>query len=290
MRRLLIGVFLVSVAVGSTAGSVAAQTPQSARQVGTAEEQAQAQARYKVFVMEGALERAVQNGAAVLSRQVRAISPEAMFLTGAAQVRGFRLEGYGVFFDVEVPALRPTVAWTLRAMADDNGASLAQLKAYIRKVQDPREREPLERAIRSLELQVPGARMAVGDGAGVGANVGAGGVAAQTVATGQPAAQPRAVPVADPLLLADPAAAYTREVQAALIDSMLENGAPLAIAADEWLTIAARDGEPGNRLVPGDAYDLTTTVLRVKGSDLAAYRAGRLTLEDARRKVEVKEF
>lgn len=290
MRRLLIGVFLVSVAVGSTAGSVAAQTPQSARQVGTAEEQAQAQARYKVFVMEGALERAVQNGAAVLSRQVRAISPEAMFLTGAAQVRGFRLEGYGVFFDVEVPALRPTVSWMLRAMADDNGASLAHLKAYIRKVQDPREREPLERAIRSLELQVPGARMAVGDGAGVGANVGAGGVAAQTVATGQPAAQPRAVPVADPLLLADPAAAYTLEVQAALIDSMLENGAPLAIAADEWLTIAARDGEPGNRLVPGDAYDLTTTVLRVKGSDLAAYRAGRLTLEDARRKVEVKEF
>ena len=290
MRRLLIGVFLVSVAVGSTAGSVAAQTPQSARQVGTAEEQAQAQARYKVFVMEGALERAVQNGAAVLSRQVRAISPEAMFLTGVAQVRGFRLEGYGVFFDVEVPALRPTVSWMLRAMADDNGASLAHLKAYIRKVQDPREREPLERAIRSLELQVPGARMAVGDGAGVGANVGAGGVAAQTVATGQPAAQPRAVPVADPLLLADPAAAYTLEVQAALIDSMLENGAPLAIAADEWLTIAARDGEPGNRLVPGDAYDLTTTVLRVKGSDLAAYRAGRLTLEDARRKVEVKEF
>ncbi len=281
MRRQVLGAILVGVL---SVGSAAAQTPQAGRQLGTAEEQAQAQARYKVFVMEGALERAVQNGAAVLSRQVRAISPEAMFLTGAAQVRGFRLEGYGVFFDVEVPALRPTVAWTLRAMADDNGASLAQLKAYIRKVQDPREREPLERAIRSLELQVPGARMATGD------ITGSQGVAAQTVATGQPAAPQRAAAIADPLLLSDPAAAYTREVQAALIDSMLENGAPLTIAADEWLTIAARDGEPGNRLVPGDAYDLTTTVLRVKGSDLAAYRAGRLTLEEARRKVEVKEF
>jgi len=273
VKRVIVGAALMT----ACALPAAAQTPPA-----EPADPVQAQARYKVFVMEGVLERAAQNGAAVFTRQVRALSPEAMFLSGAAQVRGFRLEGYGVFFDVEVPALRPTVAWTLRAIVDDNGASLAQLKAYIRKVQDPRDRAELERAIRNLELQVPGGRTTAPDNATI---------AAQTVATGQATpARPAAPPVAEPLLLTDPASVFTREVKGALIDAMIENSAPLAIGPDEWLTIAARDSEAGNRLVPGDAYDLTTTVLRVKGSDLAAFRAGRLTLEEARLKVEVKEF
>ena len=242
----------------------------------------QAQSRYKIFLMEGVLERAVQNGAAVLSRRVRALSPEAMFLTGAAQVRGFRLEGYGLFFDVEVPGLRPTVAWTLRAMADDNGASLAQLKAYVQKVADPRDRVELQRALRQLELQMPAPRSLVSDSGG-------GSVTAQVAADSPVPAAVAAAALADPLLLADPAAAYTREVKAALIDAMIENSGPLTIGPDEWLTIAARDSEPGNRLVPGDAYDLTTWVLRVRGSDLAAFRAGRVTLEEVRKKIEVRE-
>ena len=272
MKRLIIGLLLA----GALAAPAAAQAPRAGGQ-----EEA-AQARYKVFVVEGALERAVQNGAAVLSRQVRALSPDAMFLTGGAQVRGFRLEGYGVFFDVEVPALRPTVAWTLRAMVDDNGASVERLRTYIRKeVQDPRERADLELALRNLEVQMPG-RVLPDDSQ----------VSAQTVAAGQAVSPPRQVQLgpADRLLLADPNAAYTKAVKNALIDAMLENSGPLGIGADEWLTIAARDGEAPSQLVPGDAYDLSTTVLRVKGSDLAAYRAGRLSLEEARKKVEVKEF
>lgn len=242
----------------------------------------QAQARYKIFVMEGVLERAVANGAANLSRQIRALAPDALFLSGAAQVRGFRLEGYGVFFDVEVPALRPTLAWTLRTMVDDNGASLAQLKAYVRKVQDPRDRAELERAIRRLELQVPSSRVLTPADTGAA-------VQAQTVGVPPPPSSPSA-PLADPVLVADPAAAYTREVKVALIDAMIENSGPLAIAPDEWLTIAARDSEPGNRLVPGDAYDMTTWVIRVRGNDLAAFRAGRVTLDEVRKAVEIKEF
>lgn len=291
-KRAILG---IPVAAGLVAGSVAftvagvavavpgvasAQQPRPVPGQG----QDQAQARYKIFVMEGVLEKAVQNGAATLSRQIRAVSPDAMFLTGAAQVRGFRLDGYGVFFDVEVPALRPTVAWTLRAMAADNGASLAQLKAFVQKVRDPQDREELLRAIRQIELQMPGARTP--DAAG------APGVAsAQTVAerTGGAAQAPRALQ-ADPSFLSDPAAAYTREVKAALIDAMLENSGPLTVGPEEWLTVAARDSEPGNQLVPGDAYDTTTWVLRVKGSDLAAFRGGKLTLEEARARVEVREF
>lgn len=241
----------------------------------------QAQARYKIFVMEGVLEKAVQNGAAILSRQVRAIAPEAMFLTGAAQVRGFRLEGLGIFFDVEVPALQPTAAWILRATMADSGNSLAQLKAFVQKVSDPRDREELLRAIRQLELTMPSARQVDTTNQGAAGQV-VGQVAGRTTA-------PPPLP-SDALLVTDPAAAYTREVKAALMDAMLENSGPLVIGNDEWLVVAARDSEPGNRLVPGDAYDTTTWVLRVKGSDLAAFRAGRLTLEQARSRVEVREF
>jgi hypothetical protein len=264
-RAIVVIAMVVGVAVGAAAGQ-GERTAQSE----------QAQARYKIFVMEGVLEKAVQNGAAIVSRQVRTIAPDAMFLTGAAQVRGFRLEGLGVFFDVEVPALQPTVAWTLRAMMADNGNSLAQLKTFVQKVSDPNDREELMRAIRQLELVMPSPRQADLPG-----------VARQVNERPQGSSSATA---ADALLVTDPAAAYTREVKAALIEAMLENSGPLGVGADEWLVVAARDSEPGNRLVPGDAYDTTTWVLRVKGSDLAAFRAGRLTLEDARTRVEVREF
>ncbi len=234
----------------------------------------QAQARYKIFVMEGVLEKAVQNGAAIVSRQVRTLAPDAMFLTGEAQVRGFRLDGFGVFFDVEVPALQPTVSWLLRATIVDNGNALAQLKAFVQKVPDATDREELQRALRQLELVMPSSRQRDDPG-------GARPVAERTNAGSQ---------AADPLLVADPAAAYTREVKAALIDAMVENSGPLLVANEEWLAVAARDSEPANRLVPGDAYDTTTWVLRIKGADLAAFRAGRLTLQEARSRVEVREF
>lgn len=266
MGRVIVGIVLI---FGLAPGAWA----QQAARVGQTD---QAQARYKIFVMEGVLEKAVQNGAAIVSRQVRTIAPDAMFLTGVAQVRGFRLDGLGVFFDVEVPALQPTVAWTLRAMLVDNGNSLAQLKAFVQKVTDPRDREELLRAIRQLELVMPSPRQADPSGA-------------PRQVSDRPQGPPPALP-ADALLVTDPAAAYTREVKTALIDAMLENSGPLAVASDEWLVVAARDSEPGNRLVPGDAYDTTTWVLRVKGADLAAFRAGRLTLEDARNRVEVREF
>jgi len=43
-------------------------------------------------------------------------------------------------------------------------------------------------------------------------------------------------------------------------------------------------------LSPGDMADFSTIIFRVKGSDLAAFRAGKMTLEEARQKVEVREY
>jgi hypothetical protein len=41
---------------------------------------------------------------------------------------------------------------------------------------------------------------------------------------------------------------------------------------------------------PGALDDASTIMLRVKGSDLMAYRSNQITKEEARKKVEVREF
>jgi hypothetical protein len=72
------------------------------------------------------------------------------------------------------------------------------------------------------------------------------------------------------------------------VDAMLDNSKSMDLGPDEWLTVAARGSEAG--LIPGEIYQLTTLVLKVKGSDLADLLAGRLTREQARQKVEVRQF
>ena len=49
--------------------------------------------------------------------------------------RGFRLDGYGVFFDVEVPGVRPSLAWSLRTMNETAAMfarELQQVRAQLR--------------------------------------------------------------------------------------------------------------------------------------------------------------
>lgn len=253
----------------------------------------QVKARQKISLMESVLESAVANGADSLMRAVRTVMPpDALVLTGAPSARGFRLEGYGVFFDVEVPSFRPTMAWTLRQLVDKNGIgavqAVDQLKAYIATVQDPRERANLDRALRRLELQVGPVGPVPQDASArtVGSTVSGSSVSPQNVAT----PPVPAVSTIDSTVLEDPNGAYTREVSAAIIDAMIENSGPLPVGEGEWLTVAARDNVRPDRLVPGDTSNTSSIVFRIKGSDLAAFRAGHMTLEDARTHVEVKQF
>src|SRR5262245_54727727 len=246
----------------------------------------QVRGRQKTSLMESVLESAVANGADSLMRAVRAVMPpDALILTGAPSARGFRLDGYGLFFDVEVPAFRPTMAWTLRQMVDDSGlgapAAVNQLKAYIATVQDPRQRTLLARALRRLELQVGPVGPVQQDAAARGATT----ISTQSVTPPAPTQ-----PQVDPAVIADPNAAYTREVSVAIIDAMIENSGSLPVGENEWLTVAARDNIRPDRLVPGDTSNISSIVFRIKGSDLAAFRAGRMTLEEARKHVEVTQF
>jgi hypothetical protein len=237
-------------------------------------ESEQIRARQRIATMEEVLKRAVSNGADNVLRQVRNVMPEQPMLAGAPEVRGFRLDGYGIFFDVEVPLMRLPLMWTLRTAVQDGRAAqmVQELRTDIRAL-PPAERQRLEAKLVALEVQL-GATQPRGRQRGVAAaNLGA------------PAA-----PSVDPDVVNDPENAYTHEVKEALIDAMLDSSGVLTIGADEWLTVAARDNAPRDPLIPGDTVDFSTWIFRVKGSDLAAFRAGRLTAEEARKRVEEREY
>ena len=65
------------------------------------------------------------------------------------------------------------------------------------------------------------------------------------------------------------------------------NSQPLSIPPVEYLAVVATDDVPIR--VPGDSIDATTWVMRVKGSVLAAFRAGTITKDEAQKQVEVTE-
>jgi hypothetical protein len=242
---------VVAAGLAVIAAPVLAQAP--------ANEAEQVKARQRISTMEGVLERAVSNGAENMLRQVRTVTPDAPMLSGVPQVRGFRLDGYGVFFDVEVPALRLPVTWPLRYLIEDNRAAVAATLAELRTMiadQPVRDRDRFELPAQRLESR---------------------------------AVVPRTSPrQADPVIT-EPDVAYTKAVRESLIDAMIENSGPMAVSADEWLTVAARDNVPRDPLMPGDTAGLNTLIFRIKGSDLAAFRAGRLSLDEARRHVLVQE-
>jgi hypothetical protein len=266
-----------------------------------ASEQDQVQARYRIAMMERVLEGAVEHGADILRRQVQRVMPDMLLISGAAEARGFRLDGYGVFFDVEVPQMRRSMAWSLRTIIEENSAAalatLQQLKASIERMPaESRDKSAMLQQIKRLEMEVgPPAATPGATGAAPVAATSRGSVTAMNADV--PGEEPRVVPSPkampegmDRKLVEDPNRSYEEEVITALIDAMLDHSGPIGIGSEEWLTVAARDNEHRDRLVPGEPYDLLTIVLRVKGSDLAAFRSDRITRDEARKRVEVREF
>jgi hypothetical protein len=77
----------------------------------------QVQARQQVLAFEGVLENAVRQGTQMLEQRLReATDPNWVFVAGLTQARGFRLDDYGVMFDVEFPSMRRSMVWSLRAL------------------------------------------------------------------------------------------------------------------------------------------------------------------------------
>ena len=241
--------------------------------------------RDDIRVMESVLTNALQKGAQDLARQMQVSEPGSLFVTGAGRARGFVLDGYGIFFDVDVPGMRQSVVWSAQML--QQAQERENLRQFIERSRpNSPERQLAELTLRRLERQGPAGTPPPAD------QPARGNVSAATVTdpptTPSPAVNAPVAPLPPAAAPRDPNELYTDAVKTALIDAMLKYSAFLKIGADEWLTVAARDSD--GPLMPGQIDDSSTIVLRIKGSDLSAFQSGKLTREEVLKRVEVKEF
>jgi hypothetical protein len=82
----------------------------------------------------------------------------------------------------------------------------------------------------------------------------------------------------------DPDLFYVNAVRQYLISAMLDQSRSLELRPGEWLTVSAR-GEDGG---PSELAQPSIMMLRLRGTDLIDFLAGRLTRDEVIRRVEVK--
>jgi hypothetical protein len=266
--------------VVAAAGPAFAQTPAAAAAKADADLK---QSRYQIGQMERLLEGAVEHGLNMVKERLQTVAqmPADLLVSDNAHARGFRLDGYGVFFDVSVPTFNASITWSLRTLDQNDlglDSAMKALQNYVKNSGDVN----LEQALKRVELQVnPGVLTRSTAPAPAGARLVTGSAAStQDV--------PGAAGTADPILT-DPNEVYRIEVTQALKDAMLDHSGSLAIAPGEWLTIAAKGNDDRPRLAPADS-DSRTRIIRLKGSDLAAYLARQITREEALERIEVRIF
>jgi hypothetical protein len=201
-----------------------------------------------------------------------------MLVSDNAHTRGFRLDGYGVFFDVVVPSFETTWTWSLRTLDQNDlglDSALRTLKTHVSTAGDP----SLDQALKRVELQVNPALVARTSAPDTGGARSAAGAAAEAGGRAQ----------TDEAVLADPNEVYRTEVMQALKDAMLAHSSSLGLGPAEWLTVAARGNDDRPRIAPADAGS-STRIIRLRGSDLADFLAGRITREEALQRIEVRVF
>ncbi|HEX6322190.1 MAG TPA: hypothetical protein VFZ36_00580 [Vicinamibacterales bacterium] len=254
-------------ALAAIAAPAAAQTTMTREQV---------ERRHNIRLFGNTLVGAAQHGAELLGLRVQQIDPSIILLSGTQpRAQGFVIDGHGVFFYVEIPGINPAIAWAMQTRGRDQVAqtAIADLRQLLQSVEDPQERTQFALALRSIEQRLlpPGAVQQRREGA------------VQTVGT---VPSPMTAP---PPVMENPDAEYRQLVTEQLVNAMLDHSHQLGLAADEWLTVAAR-GSQGPLLPDAVFDDRVPVTLRVKGSDLADFRAGRLTREEARARVVIREF
>jgi hypothetical protein len=307
---------IVVIAIAGPAAAQAPPSPQSLAAIRVLAEQ-----RYEIGVMERVFEGAVEHGITVTRDRLQAVAqmPADLLVSDNAHARGFRLEGYGVFFDVIVPSFNTTL-WSFRTLDQNDlglNSALKALETYIKEKGNP----DVQQALRRVELQVnpgvltrtaaaenAGARNASGSAASAPDANAINAIKAGPDAQAQPPAslsagqagqppdspadlkngQAAAPPASDPIL-SDPSEAFRAEVIQALKDAMLAHSSSLGLAPTEWLTIAAKGNYDRPRLAPADS-DAQTGIIRLRGSDLADFLANRITREEALGRIEVRVF
>ncbi len=226
--------------------------------------------RKHIRYMEGVLVQAVRVGAEQFGEELEKFEPAGVtMLTGSPRARGFMLDNHGIFFDVEVPDINQSVAWSVMTTQRDRQATdaIESLRSAIRSL-DGVPAEQAQSALRYLANTVgppPGRTPSPG-------------APAQTLPPpGQVAAANAAV--------IDPRKAYQDAVISAVVDAMLGYSVRLSLGAEEWLTVAARGSDAPLSPQQGLSDTVTITV-RVKGTDLAIYHADATKRDEIREKVK----
>ena len=283
---------VTGLAIGAAVAPVSAQIAPGA-EASSAQEAArrpvplrvQIDIRYQIGTMERVLENAVEHGASVWRDRLQALAPVQTLLLDNARVRGYRLEGYGLFFDIDVPSLEFSLLAAFRAL-DQNGLGLQsawnQVKSSLQ-AQAANDAN-LQQALKRLELQVVPGVVAATTADVSGLRLAAG--SAATVP--EPISRLNANRPASAPILANPEEVYRAEVMQAVVDAMLDYSAALGVAPDEWLSVGVRRNEIRPRI--GLDTNTQTFIARVRGADLTAFRAGQLSREDAIKRVEVSVF
>jgi hypothetical protein len=230
-------------------------------------------------MMEAVLSRAVLGGAEQLAEQLGSGSPNMSFFTGQARAHGFQLDGYGVFFHVEIPEMQQSLVMSVTTFERDLAvaSALESLRRAMVAVPEGAPKIQAETGLKRLEVLV-GPMPALAD---------PGNAAGRNMIRAADTAPVPDLP-ADLPALRDPSGAYRSAIKAALIDAMLEHSRGMNIRPDEWLTVAAHRGE--SPLGPSEIITSSTLVLRIKGSDLALYDADRTRKAEIRERVEAREF
>jgi hypothetical protein len=277
----------------------AQEAPSQARPQGVPANPAAATPRRDdIRAMEVLLTQALQKGAQDLARLIRVSEPNSAFVTGTGRARGFELEGYGVFFLVDVPNMKYSVVWS---------AQMVQLSQerdkWLQVLETRRADDPLHQ-LAEAQLRQTQRLMAAAQGGAVlipAPTPSPNPTAPTTVAPDRDRPVSAAVDVASettaasgslPLVapppdIRDPNELYSESVKNALIDAMLRQSQFLKIGDHEWLMIAASDSTNPRT---GQLDEASPIVIRIKGSDLAAFHDKKISLEEVRKKVEVRDF
>ena len=281
LATLVIGGHIAALTATSGAAQTAANPDRMRQMQDVLAARQAAEQRYQIGQMERVLEGAVEHGVTVTRDRLQALAqvPADLLVSDNAHARGFRLDGYGIFFDVVVPSFETTLTWSLRTL-DQNDLGLDSawraLQTHVKTVGDPN----LDQALKRIELQMNPAvlaRTTVPD------------VPDARTLTGSAAATTQDKPAPDDQVLTDPNEAYRAEVIQALKDAMLSHSSSLGIGPTDWLTIAAKGNDDRPRLAPADS-DARTRLIRLRGSDLADFLAGRISRDEALQRIEVRVF
>jgi hypothetical protein len=289
----ILGTLVVGISLASPAFAQSPARSPDARQV-----------HYQIDMMERVLEAAVAHGAAGFRDRLQAVAPDApveLLIIDSPRVRGFKLDPYGVFFDVSVPSLNGTLTWSLKVL-DQGDPGVQNALNTLRTRIDPSDTE-LRQAVDRIAVRVSAASptttatpVAASDAKRPATPTlpntrrpGAG-TPDRQVTSASVAPTAKAVEAETPdNILDNPNEVYRSEVVKALSEAMLDYSGALPVNDGEWVEIGAR-GAYDRALSGPTGNDGPTIMIRVRGADLAAFRAGQISRDEVMKRIERRVF